>query len=292
MKWRFHLCVAALIASSATLLSTTDALAMLGGVGPEGERAPGREDFPSGCDSPPPQPVITSISPASGPIGTTVIISGQNLLGTGILVNGVPDLSFTSGGSNTNTTKTATIPPGATTGHITAFMPPSPTSNCPLISSTPTEADIFTVRLVSLSSCCNLIANAALKGRLGRLVVAFPAGANPTGTRIAVFKDGKEVRADYGSQSFELLPGTYEVKIAGKVVPSVTVKAGHDTSVKAGVLRITGAKNVRAAVLEGGHEIAGAYGGELIGLPAGSFDIQMAGQTEKVTINEGKITDF
>lgn len=40
------------------------------------------------------------------------------------------------------------------------------------------------------------------------------------------------------------------------------------------------------------QEIAGAYGDELIGLPAGTFDIQMAGQTEKVTISEGKITDF
>lgn len=141
-------------------------------------------------------------------------------------------------------------------------------------------------------ACCNIVANAALKGRFGRLVVAFPAGANPRGTRIAVFKDGKEVQADYGSHSFELLSGTYDVKIAGKTVLNVTVKAGHDTNVKVGVLRIAGAKSRRAAVLDGGQEIAGAYGGELIGLPAGAFEVHFAGRTERVTISAGQVTDL
>jgi hypothetical protein len=206
-----------------------------------------------------------------------------------VLVNGVPDASLSSGGSNTNTTKTVIIPAGATTGHITAvvFQP-----NCPFVSSTPTNADIFTVRLVSLSSCCDLVANAALKGRFGRLVVTFPAAAVPTGTRVAVLKDGKEVQAGHGSQSWQLLSGTYEVKIAGKTVSNVSVKAGHDTNVKVGVLRVSVGKGIRAAVLDGGKEIAGDYGNFIVGLPAGSFDVNVAGQTEKVTISEGKITDF
>jgi hypothetical protein len=143
-----------------------------------------------------------------------------------------------------------------------------------------------------IHNCCATVANANLKGRFGRLVVAYPSTAVPTGTRIAIFKGGQEVQADYGNHSFELLAGTYDVVISGKRVPNVTVKAGHDTKVKVGVLRITGAKNMRAALLEGGKEIAGAYGGELIGLPAGTFDVQMAGQTEQVMISEGKITDF
>jgi hypothetical protein len=140
--------------------------------------------------------------------------------------------------------------------------------------------------------CCVILANASLKGRFGRLVVAYPAGAVPTNTRISVLKDDKEVQGDYGNHSFELLPGTYDLNISGKTVSNVTVKAGHDTNIKVGVLRITAAKNMRAAVLEGDREIAGGYGGELIGLPAGTFDVQMAGQTEKVTISDGKITDF
>ncbi len=46
------------------------------------------------------------------------------------------------------------------------------------------------------------------------------------------------------------------------------------------------------AVLDGGKEIASGHGDQVIGLPPGAFDIQIAGQTERVTISEGQITDF
>jgi hypothetical protein len=127
---------------------------------------------------------------------------------------------------------------------------------------------------------------------LGRLVVAFPAGAVPQPTRVAVLKDEKEVQAGFGSQSWELLSGTYDVTVSGKRVTNVAVKAGHDTNVKVGVLRISAGSGTRAAVLDSGKEIASGHGNQLIGLPAGAFDVQIAGQTEKVTISEGKVTDF
>src|SRR5680860_486776 len=38
------------------------------------------------------------------------------------------------------------------------------------------------------SSCCDIVANPDLKGRLGRLVVNFPEGTNSGSTRIDVFK--------------------------------------------------------------------------------------------------------
>lgn len=34
------------------------------------------------------------------------------------------------------------------------------------------------------------------------------------------------------------------------------------------------------------------FGNQLIGLPVGSLDVQIAEQTETVRISEGKITDF
>jgi hypothetical protein len=145
---------------------------------------------------------------------------------------------------------------------------------------------------VTATICCATSANPELKGRLGRIVVNFPAFSVPGSTRIAIFKNGAEVKAGYGNESFELLPGTYEITMGGKALHNVVVMAGNDTNVKVGVLRITGAKNRRASVREGGQEIAGAYGGELIGLPIGTYDVQVAGHTEKVTISEGKITDF
>jgi hypothetical protein len=159
------------------------------------------------------------------------------------------------------------------------------TSSSSATSSSQTSSDAAT-------DCCIAVSNPGLKGRFGRLIVTFPAAAMPKGTRVAVLKNGNEVQAGYGSQSWELLSGTYEIKISDKTVSNVMVKAGHDTNVKVGVLRISAGSGTRAAVLDSGKEIASGYGNQLIGLPAGSFDVQVAGQTEKVTISEGQITDF
>jgi len=142
------------------------------------------------------------------------------------------------------------------------------------------------------SPCCNVVLNPALKGRLGRVVVAFPPGAVPTGTRVTVLNNGKELLSGHGNQSWELLPGTYEVTVSGKRLSNVTVQPGHDTTVKVGVLRVSVGKGIRAAILDGGTEIAGDYGNFLVGLPIGSFEVKVAEQSEQVTISEGKITDF
>jgi hypothetical protein len=135
-------------------------------------------------------------------------------------------------------------------------------------------------------------ADDAPPGPPGRLLVTFPADAEPTGARTAVLANGAEVQADYGNHVFELPAGTYDVDISGKKVRNVVVSAGGETSMKVGVLRVTGESSRRVSVREGGREIAGAYGGELIGLPAGSFEVQVADRTETVTIVEGTVTDI
>jgi hypothetical protein len=140
--------------------------------------------------------------------------------------------------------------------------------------------------------CCTVTPNPSQKGRLARLVVAFPMGATPKGTRVAVLKDGKELRSGYGNQQWELLSGIYEVVISGKHVPNGPLKAGHDTNVKVGVLKISAAKETRIEILDGGTEISSGYGDQLIGLPVGSFNVLIAGQSAPVTNSEGETTDF
>lgn len=151
---------------------------------------------------------------------------------------------------------------------------------------------IKTPTIHAAEPCCSVTINAALKGRLGRLVLAFPADALPKGTRVAVLKDGKELNKGYGSQTWDLLPGTYEVSISGKLVSNVTVQARHDTVVKVGVLRVSAGQQTRVAVIDGGKEIAAGHGNQVIGLPLGSFAVRVGGQTENVTIGAGQITDF
>ena len=167
--------------------------------------------------------------------------------------------------------------------------PSSATSSSPTPSiNSDTKSDSLGVA----QGCCTILQNPTLKGRLGRVVVAFPDGAVPKNTRVDMLKDGKVVQGGFGNQSWELLPGVYEVSISSRRVGNLTVKAGHDTTVKVGVMRISAGKETRVDVLDAGKTLTGGYGNQLIGLPLGSYDIQVAGQTEHVTISEGKVTDF
>lgn len=79
---------------------------------------------------------ITSFSPTSGPVGTTVTITGTNLTGvTAVKFNGVTATFTTS----TPTSVTADVPTGATTGKITVTTP----------GGTATSATDFTVTTVT-----------------------------------------------------------------------------------------------------------------------------------------------
>ena len=85
------------------------------------------------CVSPP--PTITSFTPTSGPVGTSVTITGTNLTGlSAVSFNGTAAVTFT--GVNA-TTATATVPTGATTGTISVTTP----------GGTGTSATSFTVTL-------------------------------------------------------------------------------------------------------------------------------------------------
>jgi len=146
------------------------------------------------------------------------------------------------------------------------------------------------------TSCCDIVANPDLKGRLGRLVVNFPEGANPGSTRIDVFKFGepKALNGGYGGQIFDLLPGIYEVEISKKRLAGVSIQSAHDTRVKVGVLKVYtgGSTRIDVVDIDGQSPLAGGYGDQTIGLPVGMFQVKVAGQAETVTIEEGKVTEF
>ena len=64
---------------------------------------------------------ITSFTPASGPVGTSVVITGTNLTGaTSVTFNNVPATTFTVDSASQIT---ATVPTGATTGKIAVTIP-------------------------------------------------------------------------------------------------------------------------------------------------------------------------
>ena len=160
-------------------------------------------------------------------------------------------------------------------------------------------AKLPTVKLPTIAGaqpCCSVVANAALKGRLGRLTVPYPGDAKKIEARTDVYRSGnsKSIAGGYGSQMIELLPGTYDVVINGKRVSDVTIKSGHETNVKVGVLHVNAGKDTRVDILDAttSRSMTGGYGEKSFGLPVGSVDVKIAGQTEPVTIEEGKVTEF
>ncbi len=162
--------------------------------------------------------------------------------------------------------------------------------------SQPSASNVLTNTETADSTCCEIVANPDLKGRLGRLVVKFPEGANPGSTRIEVFKPGeqKALIGDFGGHIFELLPGDYDITISKKRLAGVAIQSAHDTRVKVGVLQVYAGGSTRVDVLDrdGEPTLAGGFGNQTIGLPVGTFQVQVAGQAEPVTIEDNQVTEF
>ncbi len=150
-----------------------------------------------------------------------------------------------------------------------------------------------TVRPGAGSRCCDIVPNPTMRGRLGRVVVAYP---EKVSARIDVFRAGETeaVAGDYGDQAFDLFPGTYDVTISGKRITGVTVRSGSDTRIKVGVLRVTASSSTRVDVVDpaDGRALTGDFGPRAYGLPIGEVGVRIRGQTETVVIEPGQVTDF
>ena len=85
--------------------------------------------------APPPAPSITGFSPPSGPVGTTVTITGSGFTGTNDVQFNGTSVGTGNFAVNSDTQITATVPAGATTGPISVITP----------GGTATSFDSFTV---------------------------------------------------------------------------------------------------------------------------------------------------
>jgi hypothetical protein len=114
--------------------------------------------------------------------------------------------------------------------------------------------------------------------------------------RLDVYKVGepKAITGGFGNQTLDLFPGTYAVAITGKRVEGVPIQSRHDTKVKVGMLRVNAGKDTRVFLLDTDktRHLTDGYGNQELGFPIGTVHVSIAGQSEPVTIQEGKITDF
>lgn len=131
---------------------------------------------------------------------------------------------------------------------------------------------------------------------MGRVVVNYPGDTKKLEARVDLYNpgDSKSIRGGYGNQTIELFPGTYDLVMNGKRLTGVTVQAGRNTLVKVGVLHVYADKNTRIDLLDpaNGKVLTGGYGENSYGFPIGSVSVQVAGQSETVTIEKGKVTEF
>lgn len=143
-----------------------------------------------------------------------------------------------------------------------------------------------------------IVDNPAMKGRLGRIVIAYVDGVTlqSDANRTAFYKDGGTalIHSAYGPIAAELAPGTYDLEVNGKKLAGIPVKSGKDTRVPSGVLRLHGSNDTRFVICDVGvkDDFRVAYGNALLGLPVGDYEIEISGQREKFTIEPGKVTDF
>jgi hypothetical protein len=190
-----------------------------------------------------------------------------------VAVTGAPAATGTSAGGTGGTTSSSGQRDGGSTGSSGGRAGPVTSSTS--------------------SGSHDIVPNPAMRGRLGRLVVAYP---EKVSARIEVFRAGEAeaVATGYGDQSFDLLPGTYEVSISGKRITGVAVRSASDTRIKVGVLRVNANDGTRINLTDPAtkKDVIGGYGTQVFGLPIGEIGVQVAGQTENVVINAGQVTEF
>lgn len=213
-------------------------------------------------------------------------------------------LTFVAAGCNKKEEPATATPPAAPVAQAPAAPspPPSPAPGAPASQTAPVPAPQSAAPAGAVLAKAGpadayvISPNPELKGRLGRLIVAFPEESNAGGTRMDVYKVGepKALTGGFGNQTLDLLPGAYAVVISGKRVEGVPVQSGHDTTVKVGVLRVTAGASTRIDVLDPASKqaLTGGFGNHQFGLPIGPVSVSVAGQSEAVTIQDGKITDF
>jgi hypothetical protein len=140
-----------------------------------------------------------------------------------------------------------------------------------------------------------LIPNAELKGRLGRIVLEFPAAVKLQ-ARTDIFESGtdKRIRTEYGSTAIEMPPGSYDLLVGGSKVPGVRVEPRTDTRVHVGVLRLNATGNTRFDLFATGsnERLLTFYGQTDVGLPAGQFDVMVNEQRERVVVEPGRVTEY
>ena len=126
---------------------------------------------------------------------------------------------------------------------------------------------------------------------LGRVVVSLP---KEVAVYVEIFEAGGKKRLTdwHGSNTSDLLPGQYDVKITGGAVASVPVQPGMDTRIRAGVFNIVTDSYWELYDDTKTKRLTDAHGSQNVGLPVGRYQVKVTGRFAEVVIKDGQVTEF
>jgi hypothetical protein len=138
--------------------------------------------------------------------------------------------------------------------------------------------------------------NAQLPGRIGRIVVTFPEGADASQSKVSLLPpsgEGDALDWRYGSAAFDVMPGLYVVDINSVRLQDVEVESQRDTVIEGGALRVKVQAGTKVSVLDmTRRQLDWSYGPRDFCLPVGQYLVEITGQVQPVTIEENRITEF
>jgi hypothetical protein len=198
-------------------------------------------------------PAIASLNPLSGPAGTSVTVTGQNLTAaTAVTFNGTAAASFTV---NSATQLTAIVPAGASTGLVRVTTAGGTASS-------PSNFTVVPTTLAAQAAVCVNAGSFALAG-------GSPAGGTYSGPGVS---SGQFNPATAGTGTHTI---TYTYALNGVTTTAtqpLTVRALPTVTLAAQAPRCQGAA---AFALTGGSPAGGAYSGP--GVSSGQFNATAAG---------------
>ena len=133
-----------------------------------------------------------------------------------------------------------------------------------------------------------------LKGMKGRLAVSFHDEVPMSHMLVKISsKDGGEPLSDR-KRIFDLLPGTYDVVVAGKLVNNVPIHSGKETRLRMGLLRVVYNDMSLTEVYDADKKslLVKDNGTLRLGLPVGKYWIKLAGRMVEIEVKDGQIVEF
>ena len=133
--------------------------------------------------------------------------------------------------------------------------------------------------------------NLTAKGATGRIFINLPKDAECTIT-ISEPATERQVYFTVNDRSFSLVPGTFNIQIAGSMVKNVPVQKGMDTRIKAGVLNVVASGTWTLYDEKKDRQVYFYTTPRKIGLPIGTYQLEINGTMQQVVIKDGETVDF